>query len=60
MRHLIDCDVEEALNFPSFRKKTWFNSMEAACGRIPMVYNEERDAKEDVRFTDCEPDCEDT
>ena len=56
--HLIDYDMEEALNFPSSKKKIWFNSMEAKIGRVPMIYNKERDANTDIRFADYEPDHE--
>ena len=53
--HLVDCELEEALNLPLNRKKTWFNSIEAVRGRVPMIHNGEKDAEEDVRFTDYEP-----
>ena len=42
-RHLIDCDLDKALNFPILRKKIWFNSMEAARGRVPMTHAKERE-----------------
>ena len=51
---LMDHELEEALNFPLNGKKTWFNSIEAVRGRVPMICNGEKDMKEDMRFTDYE------
>ena len=51
----MNCELEEVLNLLMNGKKIWFNSMEAARGRVPMIHNEERDAEQDIRFTDCEP-----
>ena len=58
-RHLVDCDLDEVLNFPMSRKKVWFNSIEAARGRVSMTFNKEKDAEDDIRHTDCEPNWED-
>ena len=52
---LMDCELEEALNFPLSRKKTWVNSIKAARGRVPMIHNGEKDTEEDMRFMDYEP-----
>ena len=46
--------MEEVLNLPLARKM-WFNSIEAAQGRVPMTHNGEREEEEDTRKTDCEP-----
>ena len=53
--HLMDCDVEDVIDFPLSKKRIWFNSIEAARGRVPMIHNKEREAEEDMRCADCEP-----
>ena len=52
---LMECEQEEVLNFPLNKKKMWFNSIEAARGRVPMIYNKEMEAEEDLRNADYEP-----
>ena len=53
--YLMDYDVDDVLNFPLSRKKIWFNSIEAARGRVPMIYNKEKNAEEDMRYAEYEP-----
>ena len=43
------------MNLPLNGKKIWFDSTEAARGRVLMLCNEEKDAEENIRFTDHEP-----
>ena len=52
---LMECELEEVLNFPLNEKKMWFNSIEAARGRVPVIYNEEMEVEEDLRNADYEP-----